>query len=249
MTRPVAIVTGASRGIGAAIARRLGQNHSLILLARNAQALESVADELKQAGGEADSIACDLTDWGSVQQAFRRIGDHAAPSVLVNNAGIGGPFHRIDEVDDAEWTRIFHTNVRSLFWLCREYLPVMKERKFGRIVNISSVLGVVGGGRSSTYVATKHAIVGYTKALACEWGSFGITCNAICPGFVDRAMHGESRLNAPLRNIPSGRLGTPEEIAALVEFLCSREAAYINGAALLADGGLTAGSWTELSDS
>ena len=244
------MITGASRGIGAAIARRLQAKYSLILLARNVDGLEQVAEEARLAGGAAVSVACDLTDWHSVQQAFRKIASHPAPSVLVNNAGIGGPLHRIDETDDAEWSRIFDSNVRSLFWLCREYLPKMKEQGFGRIVNLSSVLGVVGAARSSTYVATKHAMVGYTKALACEWGAFGITCNAICPGYIDTRMHGASqqaRISVPLHNVPAGRLGRPEEIAALVDFLCSPDAAYINGATILADGGLTSGAWTELS--
>jgi 3-oxoacyl-[acyl-carrier protein] reductase len=215
----------------------------VLLLARDTGAIETLSGQL----GHAAAVPCDLTSWESVEQAFACMDQFPAPSVLVNNAAIGGPFHRIDEVDDAEWADIFHTNVRAPFWMCRKYLPAMKQQHFGRVVNISSVLGVVGGTRSSTYIAAKHALVGYTKAVACEWGEFGITANAVCPGYVDTAMHGPSVVTPPLHNIPAGRLGTPEEIAELVAFLCSPQAAYINGAAILADGGLTSGSWTAVS--
>ena len=191
-------------------------------------------------------IPCDVTVRRSVDAALAAVSDRlGTPCVLVNNAGLGGPFHRADEVSDEEWELLFATNVRSAFWFCRAPLPRMKEQGFGRVVNLSSVQGLAGAARSSTYVATKHALVGYTKALAAEWGRYGITCNALCPGYVGTAMgvqgdQIEDHENTVLARVPAGRLATPDEVAGFVAFLAGREAGYINGASLVIDGGLLA---------
>ena len=156
--------------------------------------------------------------------------------------GWGGPFHRIDEVSDGEWERIFGTNVKGVFNCCRAVLPHMKERQFGRIVNIASIQAHIGASRSSTYVARKHAVIGYTVAIAAEWGRWGITCNAVSPGYVATEMgldpsnpnHG-SFIH---ERIPAGRIASPDEIAEVIWFLTSANAGYVNGSTIVADGGL-----------
>lgn len=165
------------------------------------------------------------------------------PLILVNNAGIGGPYHRADQVSDEEWDLVFATNVKSVFWFSRWLLPLMRQRGFGRIINIASIYALAGGTGSSTYAATKHAILGYTRSIAAEWGASGITCNAICPGYVNTQMgiqpaqipEHEKRI---IEQIRVRRIGLPAEIAEMVAFLSSRQAAYVNGASLVVDGGL-----------
>lgn len=241
-----AIVTGASRGIGAAIAVRLAASGARVaLLARDQSALESVAGAIAGQGGQAAAVRCDVTSRESVDEAIAAVTrTFGVPLLLVNNAGYGGPFHRTDEVSSEEWDAIFAVNVRSAFYFCGRLLPRMKEAGFGRVVNIASILGVAGGARSSTYSAAKHALVGYTKSIAGEWGRHGITCNAICPGYVRTAMlegHGPAPESSLALRVPAGRLAQPEEIASAVEHLCGTGSAYVNGAALVIDGGLLAG--------
>jgi 3-oxoacyl-[acyl-carrier protein] reductase len=237
-------VTGASRGIGAGIATRLAKSGAAVaLLGRDFQRLANVEADIRASGGASKAITCDVTDSQSVSRAIEETeAALGAISVLVNNAGLGGPFHRATEVSDEEWELLFATNVRSAFWFCRALLPRMASRAFGRIINISSVLGLVGAARSSTYSATKHALIGYTKSIAAEWGGNGITSNAICPGYVltDMTANHPEPLPSQSPAVPAGRLGTPEDVAELVVMLAREESAYINGAVLTIDGGLTA---------
>ena len=240
----LAIITGASRGIGAAIAEALAEaGFRVALLARDAQALSRLETKLAAAGAQARSFVCDVADEARVGETLASIeNDLGTPGVIVNNAGVGGPFHRADEVSRQEWDTLFGVNMDGVHHLCRWALPRMKAQGYGRIVNISSIQGLFGGVRSSTYAATKHALVGYTKSLAAEWGAYGITCNAVCPGYIDTEM----LLNADaasrtelLRKIPVGRFGTPEEVAGLVAFLVGPHGGYVNGSALVMDGGLS----------
>jgi 3-oxoacyl-[acyl-carrier protein] reductase len=239
----VALVTGSSRGIGAAIARRLAADGAAVgLLARDEFRLNEVRAEIVRSGGRAERYDCDVTQAAEVEQAIVALERELGPvSVLVNNAGVGGPFHRTDEVEDEEWELLFATNIRSAFWFSRRVLPGMRERGFGRIVNIASVLGMSGAARSSTYAATKHALMGYTRSVAAEWAAYGITCNAICPGYIATDMvSGAAESDVPAASmIPVGRFGRAEEVADLVALVVKRESAYINGAALAIDGGLT----------
>jgi 3-oxoacyl-[acyl-carrier protein] reductase len=223
MERPVAIVTGAARGIGAAI-----------------------VDALKPAMAVAalDIDTCDVSKSADVERAIAKTEKElGTPTVLVNNAGYGGPFHRADEVSEEEWDSIFATNVKGAFLFSRALLPGMKARGFGRIVNVASIQGLAGAARSSTYVASKHALIGYTRAIAAEWGEHGITCNAVCPGYIDTKMGAGgdgSYLARVLERSPVKRQGTPGEIAALVAHLVGPHGGYINGATLVADGGILA---------
>jgi 3-oxoacyl-[acyl-carrier protein] reductase len=240
----LAVVTGASRGIGAAIATVLAESGLRVaLVARDVEALSRLETKLTAAGAQARSFACDVTDEASVNATLARIeASLGTPGVIVNNAGVGGPFHRADEVDQAEWDALFSVNVDGVRHFCRWALPRMKANRFGRIVNISSIQGLFGGARSSTYAATKHAIIGYTKAIAAEWGAYGITCNAICPGYIDTEMLANADPGSRkelLRRIPAGRFGSAEEVARLVAFITGSFGGYINGSALVMDGGLS----------
>ena len=245
--RELAVVTGASRGIGAAIASRLvHQGYSVVLLARQSAPLAKLTHELAKGSDLVRGIACDVSRKQSVEKAFSAIErELGVPGIIVNNAGVGGPFHRVDEVSDREWRAIFATNLDSVFYTSRIVLPKMKREGFGRIVNIASIQGLFGGAWSSTYVATKHAMVGYTKAIAAEWGAYGITCNAVCPGYIDTRMtENRSRRvsgsEALQRIIPARRLGLPAEVAATVFHLVGPDGGYLNGGSFVIDGGLTA---------
>lgn len=243
--QPTAIITGASQGIGTAIAVELAKNgiHA-ILIARNATKLKEVADRITLGGGSCSYFPCDVTKADEVDKALQAIREEitASPAILVNNAGFGGPFHATNEVPEEEWDSIFATNVRAAFLFCKRLLPVMKKNNFGRIINISSIYGMMGGALSSTYAASKHALIGYTKSLAIEWGDCNITCNAISPGYIDTAMGASPAEHQHIvDSIPCKRQGQPEEIARLVLFLIQPESSYINGANLVVDGGLSAG--------
>jgi 3-oxoacyl-[acyl-carrier protein] reductase len=237
-----AIITGASRGIGRSIGVQLAaQGLAVALLARDEVGLGAVADEIGRMEGVAQPIACDVTDRAQVDAAIERVREHwGDPSVLVNNAGYGGPFHTLDQVSDDNWDRVFHTNVRAAFWLCRALLPGMRAAGFGRIINIASVEGLAGAAGSANYIASKHALIGYTRAIAVEWGRFGITCNAICPGFVDTGMSAGFDAAQLGQRIPAGRLGTADEIARVAAFLAAEESGYLNGSVIAVDGGLLA---------
>lgn len=243
---PLALVTGAARGIGLAITRQL------------------LADGFRVAAIDIDPkpltrikhpnlipIACDVGNSSLVKTTCKAIlKNHGTPWALINNAGWGGPFHRLDEVSDEEWSRIFDINVRSVFLFARELLPPMARAKGGRVLNIASIQGFTGAERSSTYSASKHAMIGYTRSIAAEWGPQGITCNAICPGYVDTAQgardeHSRNFESKVIARTPSRRILKPDEIAAWAGFLVrkpnrgSSELAA-NGSIFTLDGGITA---------
>lgn len=242
--RQVAIVTGASQGIGEAIAIELAKNQiHTVLVARNLVKLKEVADKIQSAGGTCNYFQCDVSKTNEIEATLQSVKHEVpgSPSILVNNAGFGGPFHKANEVSEEEWDLIFATNVKAAFLFCRKILPIMRENNFGRIINISSVFGVVGGSLSSTYAASKHALTGYTKSIAIEWANWNITCNTVSPGYVDTAMGVENAGNSIINSIPCKRQGHPDEIAQLVLFLIKPESGYINGSNFIIDGGLLAG--------
>ncbi len=242
-----AIVTGGARGIGAATARVLAlRGLKVAVLDILESEASAVADEIVRTGGQAFGIRCDVSKRAEVESAIAQIETRwATPLVVVNNAGVGGPFHQVDEVSDEEWDWIINTNLRSVFLFCRALLPKMKAAGYGRIVNISSIQGLLGATRSSTYAASKHGMMGYTRSIAAEWGAHGITCNAICPGYVDTQLGIQSDkvdryLERVLAKSPIQRVARPEEIAAMVAHLIGPEGSYVNGAAISIDGGITA---------
>ena len=246
-TRPdakLAVVTGASRGIGAAIAEVLAADgYQVALLARGEEALARLKKKLTAAGARTRSFPCDVSDEAAVNATLASVETHlGTPGVIVNNSGIGGPFHRVDEVSREEWDALFAVNVDGVRHFCRWALPRMKAGGYGRIVNIASIQALFGGARSSTYSATKHAVIGFSRTIAAEWGAYGITCNAVCPGYIDTEMLANADSAARtelLRRIPAGRLGTPEEVARLVAFIVGPHGGYLNGSALVMDGGLS----------
>ncbi len=240
-----ALVTGAGSGIGRAIAHRLAfEGHAVAVLDLDAKSARRTADAIGKSGGMAVAIACDVSRPAAVERAFARVTrDLGEIAILVNNAGVGGPFHRIDEVSLEEWDWVMGTNLKSVFLLSRLALPRMRKKRFGRVINIASIQGLAGSPRSSTYVASKHGVVGYTRAIAAEWGEHGITCNAICPGYVDTRMGAQKKFaehGKIVRRTPVKRLAKPEEVASLAAWVSGPESGYLNGAILTLDGGITA---------
>lgn len=247
----LAIVTGASRGIGESICRNLATaGFDVAMVSRSLSAMEELAVEIKKDNPKAliESFACDLVKWDQIPEVYASIKKRfsTVPTALINNAGYGGPYSTLDAVSPEEWRSILAVNLDAAFAFSKAVLPEMIASKFGRIINISSVYGFLGGKGSSAYSSAKHAIIGLTKTIAAESGSGGITCNAICPGFTDTPMLSDMKVKYPgtmkavVAQIPVGRIGRPEEIANLVAFLVSDKASYINGSSITIDGGLSA---------
>jgi 3-oxoacyl-[acyl-carrier protein] reductase len=238
----VALVTGASRGIGAAIARRLASEGAhVIAAARTAADLERVVGEIRQAGGAATPAALDLSDPSSIDAAVKAaVAAHGEIHVLVNNAGVTED-NLILRMSREAWDRVLATNLTGVFLLTQAVVKSMVRKRYGRIVNVTSVVGLMGNAGQANYAASKAGLIGLTKTVARELASRNVTCNAVAPGFIATAMtekmtdEARSKLSA---GIPLERLGTPDDVASAVAFLASEEAAYVTGTVLNVSGGL-----------
>lgn len=239
----VAIVTGSSQGLGKAMAITLGRNGATVICtARNAEKLQATVDAINAAGGTAISMPCDVTDGAAAQKLVDDVVEkHGKLDILVNNAGITRD-NLLPRMSDAEWDDVILTNLRSVFVMTRAASQVMMRARHGRIINISSVSGIMGNPGQANYSASKAGLIGFTRTVAKELAKRKVTVNAICPGFIATEMTAAlgAALDEAIKAIPARRLGEAEEIADAVLFLASPAAAYITGQVLVVDGGLTA---------
>ena len=240
--KTIALVTGASRGIGRAIATRLGEKGMTVVgTATSDKGAEAISGYFAENGINGEGMKLDVSDAGSVDSVVAAIGERYGPvTVLVNNAGITRD-NLLMRMKPDEWDAVINTNLSSLYRVCKACIRGMMKAKTGRIVNIASVVGSSGNAGQTNYAAAKSGMLGFTKSLAQEIGSRGITVNAVAPGFIDTDMTRElpeAQRDALLSAIPLGRLGSAEEIAAAVAFLVSEDAAYITGTTLHVNGGM-----------
>ncbi len=238
----VALVTGASRGIGKSIAQSLaGEGYTVVGTATSDGGAQRISDYLQELGNNGCGMNLNVADAESVVTVVKAIGEKfAAPLVLVNNAGITRD-NLLMRMKPEEWNDVIDTNLSALYRVSKACLRGMTKARWGRIVNITSVVGSMGNIGQSNYAATKAGAEGFSRALARELGSRAVTVNCIAPGFIDTDMTrelSEEQRNLMLAQIPLGRLGAPEEIAALVAFLCSDAAAYITGETVHVNGGM-----------
>ena len=238
----VALVTGASRGIGQAIAHALvAQGAVVVGTATSDQGAQAIGEKLAAAGYKGTGMKLDVRDPDSVAAVLAAITEsYGAPAILVNNAGITAD-NLLMRMKDDEWDDVIGTNLSSVYRLSKAVLRGMTKCRWGRIINISSVVAGMGNAGQSNYAAAKAGMEGFTRALAREVGSRAITVNAVAPGFIDtdmtRALN-DSQRSVMLEQIPLARLGQAEEIAAAVAFLASESAGYITGATLPVNGGM-----------
>ncbi|WP_456445581.1 3-oxoacyl-ACP reductase FabG [Thiolapillus sp.] len=240
--KTIALVTGASRGIGRAIATRLGADGMTVIgTATSDGGAEAISRYFGEAGIQGQGMKLDVSDDDSVTEVIGAIADQYGPvTVLVNNAGITRD-NLLLRMKPEEWDAVINTNLSSLYRVCKACIRGMMKARGGRIVNIASVVGSSGNAGQTNYSAAKAGMLGFTKSLAQEIGSRGITVNAVAPGFIDTDMTRElpeAQRNALLSAIPLGRLGSAEEIAAAVAFLASEDAAYVTGTTLHVNGGM-----------
>jgi 3-oxoacyl-[acyl-carrier protein] reductase len=237
-----ALVTGASQGIGEAVARRLaGQGAKVVLAARNEEKLQEVAAAISAAGGAAHPLVLDVAQPETVSGAIKGLpADFAEIDILVNNAGVtaDGLLLRMS-LDD--WERVLRTNLTGAFALSKELVRGMMRRRWGRVISISSVVGLMGNAGQANYAASKAGLIGFSKSLARELGSRNITVNVVAPGYVETAMTAklpEASREPLTSSIALGRLGGVDDVAWAVVFLASEEAGYITGETLNVSGGL-----------
>jgi 3-oxoacyl-[acyl-carrier protein] reductase len=238
----IAFVSGASRGIGKEIALALGaQGATVIGTATSENGAENISNYLKENDIKGQGMVMNVTDQDSITDTVKAIAESfGTPSILINNAGITRD-NLVMRMKDAEWDDIMNTNLSSIFRVSRACLRGMMKAKKGRIISIASVVGLTGNAGQANYSAAKAGVIGFSKSLAREIGSRGITVNVVAPGFIDtdmtRALPDEQR-NALLGQIPLGRLGSAAEIAHAVVFLASPTASYITGETLHVNGGM-----------
>lgn len=245
LSNETALVTGASRGIGKAIADLLGRRGATVIgTATSEGGAGAISAALADSGIKGGGKVLNVTDPDSIAALMKAVQDeYSAPTILVNNAGITRD-NLLMRMKDEEWDDVIQTNLTSAYRMSKAVLRGMMKAKHGRIIMISSVIGATGNPGQSNYAATKAGVIGFTKSLAREIGSRGITVNAVAPGFIDTDMTQalpEEQRNALLGQIALGRLGAVEDIASAVAFLASSDAAYITGETIHVNGGMYMG--------
>src|SRR6266852_3184715 len=241
----VALVTGASQGIGHACALALaGQGASVAIAARNQQKLDDLVAQIAASGGKAAAFVMDVSDEEQIKSGIKAaIGQFGKIDILVNNAGITRD-QLVMRMKRADWDTVLNTNLTSAYLCIQQVIGSMLKQRWGRIINITSIFGQMGQAGQANYAASKAGLIGLTMAMAREVGSRNITCNAVAPGFIETAMTtglgDEFRQNA-VKQIPLGRVGSPQDVANAVAYLASEEASYITGHVLNVNGGLLMG--------
>jgi acetoacetyl-CoA reductase len=237
----IAVVTGGSRGIGAAVAKGLGKEGATVIINYNhsQEEAETVVNEIKAMGSSAIALQADISDAEATKVFIEKaLADFGKIDILVNNAGITRD-KTFKKMSFEEWHKVIDTNLSSVFNTCKIALPSMLEQKYGRIINISSVIGQAGGFGQTNYAAAKAGLVGFSKSLALETAKGGVTVNCICPGYIATEMvkaMPENVREAIIAMVPMKKLGEPDEIAKGVVFICESE--YMTGQCLNLNGGL-----------
>ena len=240
----VAVVTGASKGIGEAIARGLAEfGATVVVSSRKQEAVDAVAEQLRADGFDAHGLACHVGEVEAIHAFVDEVVDtHGGIDIVVNNAAANPVFGPVEDTDGAAFDKIVDVNLRGPFELCRRALPSMRARGGGSVVNISSIGGLNPEAGLGLYSVSKAALINLTQVMAKEWGGDGVRANAICPGFIQtkfsRVLWQNDAVMDDLRaRLPSGRIGQPEEMAGLAVFLASDASSYCTGGVFLADGG------------
>ncbi len=241
----VALVTGASQGIGRACALRLAKSGATVILAaRSHEKLNELMQEINAAGGTSSLLVIDVSDEDQIKAAIQSVlSQHRKVDILVNNAGITRD-QLVMRMKRADWDSVLNTNLTSAYLCIQQVIGSMLKQRWGRIINITSIFGQTGQAGQANYSASKAGLIGLTMAIAREVGSRNITCNAVAPGFIETAMTAglaDDFKNEALKMIPLGRIGTPEDVAAAVSFLASENSSYITGHVLNVNGGMLMG--------
>ncbi|HMP80002.1 MAG TPA: 3-oxoacyl-[acyl-carrier-protein] reductase [Pirellulaceae bacterium] len=239
----VAIVTGASQGLGKGMALALGRSGCHVFcVARNVEKLAQTVAEIQQQGGQATALACDVNRRESVDQVVETVVEQTKRlDILVNNAGITRDT-LLPAMSDEQWDDVINTNLRGAFLFCRAASRPMMRARYGRIINITSVSGLIGNPGQTNYSASKAGMIGLTRSLSKELAKRKVTVNAVAPGFIESDMTqalGDTILGEVTKRIPAARIGTAEDVAAAVLFLASPAASYITGQVVTVDGGMT----------
>lgn len=239
----IAMVTGASQGLGKSCAIRLAQNGATVIcVARSAEKLAATIAEIEQSGGKGVAMPCDVGDRAAVKQLFAAVeAEFGKLDIILNNAGITRDT-LLPRMTDEQWDDVIQTNLTSCFLFCRAAALMMMSARYGRIINMASVSGLIGNAGQTNYSASKAGMIGLTRSLCRELGKRKVTVNAVAPGFIESDMTevlGEEMLKQVKQRIPANRLGQADDVAAVVLFLASPAASYITGQVLTVDGGLT----------
>lgn len=244
LTGKVALVTGAGRGIGSAIAKTLAANGAFVIVNYNGskEKAEAVVEEIKKSGAEAAAVQCDVSDYAACGKMVEElIASYGHIDILVNNAGITRD-NLILKMSEEEFNAVLNTNLKGTFHTIRHLSRYFVKQRAGRIINLSSVSGVMGNAGQANYSASKAGVIGLTKSVARELARRGITCNAVAPGYIETEMTAqmpEAAKEAVKQQIPLQRTGTVWDIAEMVAFLASEKASYITGQVISVDGGMS----------